>query len=138
MKANDVFANEMQTRGPEASPFIFWPAACAAIRGKRVEPHIEDGRRLAWDWKAPTNRGARDAEVFQTTFDETDDFVPPRFGLDEVGILPVKIEQRLLKGRKLKEVVFFSDCFRGAAAIGAVVTGRCVGHKGIVIDAVLA
>src|SRR3954447_18099343 len=45
---------------------------------------------------APVEAGARDAEILQPAFDEANDLVAAAFGADEVGIVTVKLEQRLL------------------------------------------
>jgi hypothetical protein len=87
---------------------------------------------------APTNRGARNAQVLQTAFDEADDFVLARFRLNEGGIFLVKIEQRLLERGKFEEVVLFRNGFRGPAAIGTVVARLGVVYEGVVVNAVLA
>ena len=61
-----------------------------------------------------------------------------RFRLDEIRILFVKIEQRLLERGKLEEIIFFGDGFGGAAAIGTIFAGLGVVHVSVVVDAVLA
>src|SRR5207245_10422361 len=64
--------------------------------------------------------------------------IAARFRLDEVGILLVEIQQRLLKRGQFEKVVFFGDRFRGPAAIGAVVTGLGIRDEGMVVNAVLS
>ena len=85
---------------------------------------------------APANCGARDAEIAEAAFDETEYFIAAGFRLDKTRVLGVPIEKRFLKGRKFKEIVWLGDSFRGPAAIGTVFAGLHV-HIGIVVDAVL-
>ena len=138
VEANDVFAHKMQIRRPHAALLILRSAHCAEIRGERVEPHVENVRLFARNGNAPADRGTRNAKVLQPAFHETDDFIAARFRLDEIRILFVEIEERLLKPRKLKEIVFFRDRFRGPAAVGTVVARLRIVHEGIVVNAVLA
>src|SRR6202521_259692 len=51
-------------------------------------------------------------------------------------MLGVPVQQRFLKSRKFEEVIWFSDSFRGPAAIGTVFARLHV-HIGIVVDTVL-
>jgi len=91
------FADEVKVGGPVGALFVFWASDSAEISGERVEPDVEDVRLFTGDGNAPANGSAGDAEIFQTAFDEADDFVATGFRLDETGILFVKIEQRLLE-----------------------------------------
>src|SRR5207244_11825004 len=100
--------------------FVFWSADGAEVRGKRVEPDVKNVRFLARNRDAPANRGARNAQIFQTAFDEADNFVLARFRLNESRILFVKIEQRFLKRRQLEVIILFVDCLRKELTIGAV------------------
>src|SRR6202008_3158126 len=133
-----VFADEVQIRRPEAAGFVFGAADGAKVGRERIEPDVKDVRLLTRNGDAPANRGARDAEVFQPTFDEADDFVAPRFRLNEIGVLLIKIEQRLLKCRQLEEIVFFGEGFQRPAAVRAKIAGFRIGHKIVVVNAVLA
>src|SRR3984957_7159243 len=85
---------------------------------------------------APTNRCARDAEIAKTAFDEAKNFIAPRFRLNEIRVLLVKIQKRLLKSGKLEEIVFFGDRLSGPAAIRAILP-RFYVYVGVVVDAVL-
>jgi len=58
---------------------------------------------FAGNRNAPAEGGAGDAEIFQAAFDEADNFVFAAFGLDEIGILFVQIEERFLKSGELKK-----------------------------------
>src|SRR5882757_7780612 len=137
VKTNDVFSDEMQIARPEAALFVFWTADGAEVRRERIEPDVKHVRLLARNRNAPANRGTRDAQILQTAFDETDNFVLARFRLNESRIPFVKIEQRFLKRGQLEIVIFFGDGFRGAAAIGTVVARFRFGHERVVVDAVL-
>src|SRR5262249_9166826 len=138
VETNDVLADEMQIGGPVAALFVFGATNGAEIRSKRIEPDVEDVRLFAGHGNAPANGGAGDAEVFQTAFNEADDFVLAGFRLDEIGILAIEVEQRLLKGGELEEIVFFRDGFERASAIRTVVARFRVVHEGVVVNAVLA
>src|SRR6185369_12233277 len=136
VKADDVFTYDVHVGWPEAATFVFRAADGGEIGSEGVEPDVENVRFLTGNGNTPTDGGAGDAEIFQATFDEAYDFVAARFRLDEVWILLVEIEQRLLECGKLEEIVFFRDRFRRAAAIGTVFAGLHV-HIGVVVDAIL-
>ncbi len=98
----------MQVGGPEAAAVEVGAADGTEVSGERVEPNVENVRFLAGNGNPPANRGARDAEIAQAAFDEREDLIAARFGLNEVRILFVKIEQNVLKRRELEE----SNCLR--------------------------
>src|SRR5262249_32246935 len=127
----------MQITRPEASLFVVGTAYGAEVCGERVKPDVKDVWLFARNGNAPAKCGARDAQVFQATFDETDDLVLARFRLNEIWILFVKIEQRFLERRKLEEIIFFGDGFERAATVGTVVSRLRIIHKSVVVNAVL-
>src|ERR1700684_3326014 len=113
----------MQVGGPEATALVLRATDGAEICSESVEPDIENMRLLAGNGNAPADRSARDAEIAQATFDEGEDFIAARFGLNEVGILSVEIEQDVLKRRELEEIVVFGDGLGRASALGARLAG---------------
>src|SRR5712692_10049784 len=121
MKANDFFAYEMEIGGPESRLFILRATDGAEIRRERVEPDVKHVRLFPGNGNAPTNRSARDAQVAEAAFDETQNFVAARFWLNEIRMFGVPIEERLLECGELEVEIGFSDGFRGTATVGAVV-----------------
>ena len=92
MKANDFLADEMNVGGTETCFFILGAADSAEIRRERIEPDIKNVWLFAGYGDALANRGSRNAEIAEATFDEAEDFVAACFGLDEIGMLGVPIE----------------------------------------------
>src|SRR5262249_37168812 len=137
-ESNDVFADQVQVGWPHAALFVLRPANSAQVSGERVKPHVKHVRLFAWHRNAPANRGARNAQILQSAFNETDDFVLARFWLDELRVFPVKVEQWLLKSGELEKIVFFGNSLGGPAAVRAVVSRLRVVHKRVVVNAVLA
>src|SRR4029434_3260722 len=120
-EANDIFADEMQIRGPHAARFVIRAAYCAQISGERVKPHVKYMGFFPRNGNTPANCGARNAEILQAAFHEGDNFVLPAFGLNEIGVFLVEVEKRLLKRGQPEEVVFLRNGFRGSPAVGTVV-----------------
>ncbi len=137
MEADDFFSDEMKIGGPVTCLFILRAADGAKIRGQRVEPNVKDVRLFAGYGNAPTNRSARDAQIAEAPFNKAENFVAAGFGLDEIGMLGVPIEERLLECGELEIEIGFRDGFRGTSAIGTVLAGLNV-NVGIVVNAVLA
>src|SRR5258705_1802853 len=105
----------MQIGGPHAALFVVGTPDGAEVGGEGVKPNVDNVRLLAGNGNTPADRSASDAEIFQAAFDESEDFVFATFGLNEIGILFVEIEQRLLKHGKFEEIVLFGERFGGAA-----------------------
>ncbi len=136
MKSNDFFAYEMEIGGPESRLFILRATDGAEIRRERVEPDVKHVWFFAGNGNAPTNRSARDAQVAEAALDEAENFVAARFGLNEIRMFGVPIEERLLECGELEVEIGFGDGFRGTATVGAVLAGLYV-DVGVVVDAVL-
>ncbi len=136
VEADDFFADEMEIGWPESGFLILRAADSAEIGGKCVEPDVKNVRLFTRNGNAPANRSARDAEIAEAAFDKAEDFVATSFWLDEIGMLGVPIEKRLLKRRELEIKIRFGDGFRGTAAVGTVFSGLHV-DVGVVVDAVL-
>src|SRR5258705_5645437 len=109
----------------------------AEIRGESIKPDIENVRLFSRNGNAPADRGARDAEIAEAAFDEAENFVAARLGLDEIRMLGIPIEKRLLECRELEIEIGLGNGFRGTAAIRAVLARFHV-DVGIVVNAVLA
>ena len=94
---------------------------------------------------APVERGAADGEILQAALYERHDLVAARLGADEVGVLLVELEQRLLELGKLEEPVLLAGgLLHGAMAIGAhplavvVLLQVALGVVGLLVHAVPA
>src|SRR5712692_5687734 len=127
----------MNIGGPESCFFMLRAADSAEIRGQRVEPDVKNVRLFTGNRNAPANRSARDAQIAEAAFDEAENFVAAGLGPDEVGMLGVPVEKRLLECGELEIEIGFGDGFRRTATIGAVFAGLYV-DVGVVVDAVLA
>ena len=120
VEAENFLADEMQIGGPEAV-LVGRAVDGADVADQRVEPDV--GHVFAFERNAPFDGGAGDRKVLQTAAHEADDFVAARFGLDEIGIVLVMLQQLVREGRELEEVILFGDGFGGASAVGAVSPG---------------
>jgi len=136
VEADNFLADEMQIGRPESCFLILWAANSAEIRGERVEPDIKDVWLFAGNGNAPANRCARDTEIAEAAFDETENFVAAGFRLNEIGMLGVPIEKRFLERGELEVEIGFGDGFRGTATIGARLAGLHIDIS-VVVDAVL-
>src|SRR5712672_1746565 len=126
----------MQIRRPKTAPLIFRSAHRAKVRRQRIEPNIKDVRLFAGHRNAPTNRSSRNTQVAKTAFDKAQNFVAPSLRLNKAWVLPVKIQQRLLKCRELEEIIFLGNRLGRTPAIRAILAGLYV-HVSIVVNAVL-
>src|ERR1700758_3575651 len=113
MKADDFLADEMEFGGPESGLFMLGATDGAKVRGERVKPNVKNVWLFAGHGNAPANRRTRDAEIAEAAFDEAENFVAASFGLNEIGMLGVPIEERLLERGKLEIEIGFGDGFRG-------------------------
>src|ERR1035438_6751799 len=86
------------------------------VIGERVEPDIEDVRRFPFDWNTPLDVCAGNRKIRKPLAHERQDFVAARFGLDEIGLRLIKLEQSIGKGGELKEEVLLSDGLGGPTA----------------------
>src|SRR6266849_6448822 len=136
VEANDFLADEMEIGGPVSRFLVIRAADCTEIRGQGIEPDVEDVRLFSRHGNAPANCGARDAEIAEAAFYETEYFIAAGFRLDKTRVLGVPIEKRFLKGRKFEEIVWLGDSFRGTAAIGTLLPWLHVDIC-VVVDAVL-
>src|SRR3954468_23530246 len=103
----------MQVRGP---PVL----SCnrAHISDQSVKPNVENVFFFVWNRDPPLNVGAAYGEVGQAAFNKCQNFVAPAFGQDKIRLLLVKVQQLLLKRRKLKVVILFGDSLGRPAAFG--------------------
>ncbi len=121
---------------PVSNFLVIRAADSAEIRGQCIVPDVKNVGLFARHGNAPANCGARDAEIAEAAFDETEYFIAAGFRLDKIRVLGVPIEKRFLKGRKFEEIVWLGNSFRGPAAIGTVLPWLHV-HVSIVVNAVL-
>jgi hypothetical protein len=86
--------------------------AVAGSRGvvdQRVEPDVDDARRIERQRDAPRLPGAADRDVFEAAFHQPQDLVAADLRLDELRVRRVVVEQRLLILREPEEVVLLPD-----------------------------
>ena len=90
VEAEDVLAHDLKIGRPNA-------IRCSReVIQQRIEPHIDHMRLIAWDRNAPGDAGAADGEVLETPFYESLHLVEAEVRLDEIGVLFVPLQQRLL------------------------------------------
>ena len=58
------------------------------------------------NWDSPIESRARNRQVFQAAFNETNDLVESRVGRAEIGLRLVQVQQLVLVGREFEEVRF--------------------------------
>ena len=106
VEAHNIFADHVQIRRPklELRRLHIGIADAGEIIGERVDPHIHDVTRRIGRRHAPIERGARDREILQPTFDEADDFVEAALRQHEVRVVRVELEQPVLIGREAEEI----------------------------------
>ena len=81
---------------------------------------------------------AADGEIFQAAFNEAFHFVQAEIRLNKIGLVFVELQKFFLVGGEAKEIIFFGNQFRGAAADLAVGGLRRVADVEVVVDAVAA
>ena len=133
VEAQNLLADQVQVGGPEALALDR-----RLISDERVEPDVEDVRRFAFHRNAPLDICAGDRKIGQALAHEGQHFVAARFGLDEIGLRFVKLQQSVGKRGELEEEVLFGDGLGGPAAIRARVAGLGFVDVEVVEDAVLA
>ncbi len=144
VEAHDLFADHVYVGGPvmPESLLILSVGRAEAYGGdvvaERVEPDVDDVRGIAGDGDAPGKSGAGDGEIAQAAFDERDDFVAARLGIDEVGIFFVELEKRLGHVGELEEIILLLNGFGDASADRAGCAGSVVVGVEFVEDAILA
>ena len=138
MEANDLLADQMELRGP-----IFFPlqlivaiADAAQIAGERVVPDVDDVVGIVRPGQAPLDGFAADGDIAQAGLDKTLHLVAAEGGADEIGLVLVELEELVLEGGELEEVVLLGNDFRGTAAKRAIDGIGGVGDVEIVENAV--
>src|ERR1035437_8346271 len=138
VEADDFLADEMQVGGPKILAMNFFAVDGGHVGGECVKPDVEHVLGFVGHGDAPLDGRAGDGEILQTLLDEGDDFVAARFGLNEIGLVFVELQEFSGVFGKLEIIIFFGDGFGGAAAIRAGTAGLGVVHIGVIEDAVLA
>ena len=107
----------MEVRRPPLVPagFVVAVAGRREVVDERVEPHIDDALLVEGDGYAPVEPRPADREVRQPRFEDSGQFVAPRFRFDETGVVPVEREQAVAVTRQPEEVVPLADPVRLAA-----------------------
>ena len=141
MEAQDVLADHVQVGGPEfleivASLFTFCVTHAGHVARERVIPDVNHLIGIIRPWDTPLQSPATDRDVSEAALDEADHFIAPVFGLHKLGVVPVKLQQALLKCGESKEIVLFIDQFRRAAADVAIGRVGAVGNVALIINAV--
>ena len=124
MKARDVLADEVVLHGPAllelAGALLVAVADAREVGQQGVGPHVGHVAFVEGQRHAPVEGGTADGQVLQTALHEGDHLVLARFGADEVGVLLVELQQRLLKLGELEEpVLLAAGLLHRAMAIGA-------------------
>src|SRR5206468_12525328 len=93
---------------------------CAHIIDERIDPHVDDLAVVPRDRDAPGMARATEAEVLQATLDERARLVVTEARQDKVRPRVVEVEQGLLKGGELEEVVRLLDSLGHSPVNGAL------------------
>ena len=111
VEPRDVLADDVQIRRPPLLEHLRIVAEADRRRvvDQRVEPDVDDARRIERQRDAPRLPGAADGDVLQPAFDQPQDLVAPDLGLQELRVRGEVIEQRLLILRQPEEVVLLAD-----------------------------
>src|SRR5260370_12112755 len=112
----------MNVSGPISDLLVVGAADGAEIGGERVEPDVKHVWFFAGNGNAPTNRSARDAQVAEAALDEAENFVAARFGLNEIRMFGVPIEERLLEGGEFEVEIGFGYVFLCSPTFVAVLS----------------
>src|SRR5581483_3712859 len=133
VESNDLLADQVQLGGPQV-----FARHGGHVSGQRIEPHVEDVRRVAFDGYAPLDRGPADRKVAQALLYERDHFVAARLGKDEIGLVFVELQQPVLEFGELEIEILFGDRLRGPSAIRARIAGFRFADVEFVEDAILS
>ena len=141
METHNLFADHVHVGRPE---FVVLARVGRAVSQsgdvvrQRVEPDIDHMLWVIRHRNAPRKGAAADREIAQAALHEGEHFITTRLGSDEFGLLGVKLDKAILKGREFEKIILLFNGFGGAAAFGA---GRARAnriHIELVRDAVLA
>ena len=124
VEARDVLAHEVVLHGPAllelAGALLVAVADAREIGQQGVGPHVGHVALVEGQRHAPVEGGAADGQVLQAALHEGDHLVLARFRADEVGVLLVELQQRLLELGKLEEpVLLAAGLLHRAMAVGA-------------------
>ncbi len=122
MEAHDLFPDEMHVGGPELAVEGVVVRAVAErgdIVGERVDPDVNHVLGVERHRDAPRETRARDAQVLQPLVDELDHLVLAAFGLDEIGPVPIQLEQAVGIVGEAEEIGLLADHLDLAAAVRA-------------------
>ena len=120
--AHDLLADEVRHRWPQASETVLGrritrsEAERREVVRQRVEPHVHHVLRVVRHRNAPLERRPADAEILQPGLDERTHLVQPELRLDEVRMIAVVVEQRLLVLRQAEVVALLLQALDLAAA----------------------
>ena len=124
VETDNVLADDMHVGRP-----VFFIKVAAAVRviaergdivGKRIDPDVNHVFRVKGDRNPPFKRGARDAKVLKTGFDEViEHLFFARFGVNEVFVAFNKFFELFLIFGKAQEIGFLFRLLHRAVTVGA-------------------
>ena len=111
VEPHDVGPDHVHVGGPGRFVARVGEARDREVVDQRLEPHVHHVGIVVGPRNAPRDPGAahRDLLVLGPLVDDVVDLVVFRFGLDEIGLGPVQVEQLLSEPADLEEVVGFLD-----------------------------
>ena len=122
MKAQDVFTDDLHRCRPQRLElgFVFAVANRSDVVEQRVEPNVGDVRVVPRNVDSPVEFffRARNGKIFEASANERDNLVAGRFGLNELGVLLIKVEQWLSEIAQLEKVVGFLQALDRAGVNG--------------------
>ena len=114
METRNILTYKVILHGPTGFEFTFAlliaiSNACQ-IREQGICPNIGNMPLVERQWNTPVKRRTRNGEVLQSALYKRNDLIATRFWTNKIRIFLVKLQQRLLEIRKLKEPIFFTAC----------------------------
>ena len=122
METYDLLADKVNIRGPVLAVIRIVVGAVAHggdIIGQRVQPHIHNVLGVKVHGDSPGKAGAGNTQVVQTALDELDHLVFAAFGLNEVRLVLIQLEELVRIVGKAEEISFLLRPLDLAAAVGA-------------------
>ena len=140
METQNFLADQVHVRGPIFFEFHFVIRVTHAghVTRQRVRPHIENVFLLARPRDAPLEGSAADGKIAQPATHKRQHFIPARIGLDEIGLLFVKLEQAILKRGQFEKIILFADALGRPLAFRAKIPRQRLVDIHLVEDAILA
>ncbi len=117
VEADNILADNVDIGGPEAREIaaFVWIANAGHIGGERIDPDIHHVAGRVGHGHTPIKAGARNTQILEAAFHKAQHFVAAAFGANEVGIVPVKRQQRLLIFGEAEKPCFLRRPLNGRA-----------------------